>query len=162
MDHVQMYRLAVTDIDQLTRSTYRNITTSNTDFCCRSFPVGRGYARSARGEANAMLNIDWRSSAPYSHTKHIPAGGFAWEYLRRFDEYHQDYLTISRIGKPIPHSLEAFSRRWGLRFPVRPRNTAQQPIPVLDSEPSATGHPPGGRRSQGWRDRTHRHARSSR
>ncbi|MCR4269351.1 transcriptional regulator domain-containing protein [Nitratireductor sp. ZSWI3] len=109
-----------------------------------------------------MLDIDWRSPAAYGPAKSIPAGGFAWEYLRRFDEYHQDYRTISRIGKPAPHSLEAFSRRWGLRFPLRPRNTARQPIPVLDSGPAATGHPPSARRSQGWRNRTHRDARPSR
>lgn len=71
-----------------------------------------------------MLNIDWRSSAPYGHAKRIPPAGFAWEYLRRHEEYHHDYQTIARARKPAPRSLESFSRRWGLRFPLRPRNTA--------------------------------------
>lgn len=71
-----------------------------------------------------MLSIDWRSPKTYSAAKRIPASGFAWEYLRRHDEYHRDYQTITRAGKPAPRRLEAFSRRWGLRFPLRPRNAA--------------------------------------
>lgn len=71
-----------------------------------------------------MLSIDWRSPAAYRPAKNIPAAGFAWEYLRRHDEYHRDYQTITRAGKPASRSLEAFSRRWGLRFPLPPRNIA--------------------------------------
>ncbi len=70
-----------------------------------------------------MLRIDWRSPTAYNFAKNIPAAGFAWEYLRRYDEYQRDYQTITRLGEPIPRSLEAFSKRWGLRFPLRPRNT---------------------------------------
>ena len=71
-----------------------------------------------------MLSIDWRSPAAYQHTEHIPAAGFAWEYLRRDDEYHRDYQRITRISKPAARTLEEFSKRWGLRFPVRPGNAA--------------------------------------
>lgn len=71
-----------------------------------------------------MLSIDWRSPAAYGPARSIPAAGFAWEYLRRFDEYHRDYQIITRVDESAPHSLVAFSRRWGLRFPLRPRNTA--------------------------------------
>ncbi|WP_266029795.1 transcriptional regulator domain-containing protein [Brucella intermedia] len=71
-----------------------------------------------------MLSIDWRSPAAYKPAKSIPAAGFAWEYLRRYAEYHRDYQIITGVEEPAPHSLEAFSRRWGLRFPLRPRNTA--------------------------------------
>lgn len=71
-----------------------------------------------------MLDIDWRSPAAYGPAKSIPAGGFAWEYLRRNEGYHRDYQTITRADITGSRSLEAFSRRWGLRFPLRSQNTA--------------------------------------
>lgn len=67
-----------------------------------------------------MLRIDWRSPAAYGHTKHIPAAGFAWEYLRRNDEYRHDFQSVSLIGQPAASGMEAFTQRWGLRFPKRP------------------------------------------
>lgn len=69
-----------------------------------------------------MLSIDWRASAAYGHTKNIPAAGFAWEYLRRHEDYQRDFHAISRIRNPATGRLETFSQRWGLRFPVRSRD----------------------------------------
>ncbi|WP_082407506.1 DUF6499 domain-containing protein [Mesorhizobium sp. 1M-11] len=69
-----------------------------------------------------MLSIDWRASAAYGHAQSIPAAGFAWEYLRRHEDYHRDFQTISRMRDPAVSRLEIFSQRWGLRFPVRSRN----------------------------------------
>lgn len=71
-----------------------------------------------------MLSIDWRVPGAYGHAKTIPAAGFAWEYLRRNEDYHRDFQTISRLKKPTASRLEAFSKRWGLRFPERPRDPA--------------------------------------
>lgn len=71
-----------------------------------------------------LLSIDWRSPAAYRHAKHIPAAGFAWEYLRRNDEYRHDFHTIALTGRPSNRALEAFAHRWGLRFPVRSRRAA--------------------------------------
>ena len=71
-----------------------------------------------------MLSIDWRSPAAYGHTKHIPAAGFAWEYLRRNDEYRREFRTIALAEGPNGHDVEAFAARWGLRFPLRPRRAA--------------------------------------
>lgn len=71
-----------------------------------------------------MLSIDWRLPAAYRHAKHIPAAGFAWEYLRRNDEYRQDFRAIALTRRPASRDLEAFADRWGLRFPVRPRRAA--------------------------------------
>ncbi len=67
-----------------------------------------------------MLTIDWRSPAVYEHTGDIPAAGFAWEYLRRDDEYHQDYKNLTSRKTQTAKALEAFSQRWGLRFRPRP------------------------------------------
>lgn len=71
-----------------------------------------------------MLSIDWRAPAAYRHTKAIPAAGFAWEYLRRHEGYHRDFQTISGMKEPAADQLETFSKRWGLRFPVRSRKPA--------------------------------------
>lgn len=70
-----------------------------------------------------MLRIDWRTPAAYEHAKSIPAAGFAWEYLRRNDEYQRDFHALPKIGKLSGRMLEAFPRRWGLRFSLRSRNT---------------------------------------
>lgn len=71
-----------------------------------------------------LLSIDWRSPAAYRHAKHIAAAGFAWEYLRRNDEYRHDFQTIALTGQPGSPELEAFAHRWGLRFPMRSRRAA--------------------------------------
>ena len=71
-----------------------------------------------------MLRIDWRSPVAYRHAKHISAAGLAWEYLRRYDEYGQEFQTVALTGGPSGRDLEAFADRWGLRFPVRSRRAA--------------------------------------
>ena len=71
-----------------------------------------------------MLSIDWRSPVAYRHAKHISAAGFAWEYLRRNDDYRQEFQTIALTGGPSGRDLEAFAVRWGLRFPMRSRRAA--------------------------------------
>jgi len=71
-----------------------------------------------------MLRIDWRSPAAYAHTKTISAAGFAWEYLRRNDEYRHDFQTVAKDKKPDADMLEMFVERWGLRFSKRPRRIA--------------------------------------
>ena len=70
-----------------------------------------------------MLDIDWRSPAAYQHAKVIPAAGFSWEYLRRDDDYHRDFERVNRRKSPAATTLEAFSQRWGLRFPTQPDGT---------------------------------------
>ena len=67
-----------------------------------------------------MLDIDWRSAAAYELAKVIPASGFAWEYLRRDDDYHRDFDRLNRGKSATETTLDAFSQRWGLRFPTQP------------------------------------------
>lgn len=71
-----------------------------------------------------MLSIDWRAPAAYEHTKHIPAAGFAWEYLRRNEDYRREYHILAATQRPEAHQLERFSQRWGLRFRRGPRRAA--------------------------------------
>ena len=66
-----------------------------------------------------MLSIDWRSPAAYRFAKSIPAAGFAWEYLRRDDEYRSEFQAITASHEPAPVRMEAFVQRWGLRFSDR-------------------------------------------
>ncbi len=71
-----------------------------------------------------MLSIDWRVPEEYRYTAKIPAAGFAWEYLRRNDEYRHDFDTLTATKQPARQELEMFARRWGLRFRFRPRRAA--------------------------------------
>jgi hypothetical protein len=66
-----------------------------------------------------MLSIDWRSPAAYQFANSIPAAGFAWEYLRRNDEYRREFQAITASSEPESERLEAFVQRWGLRFSNR-------------------------------------------
>jgi len=68
-----------------------------------------------------LKSINWRSPAAYQYTEHIPAAGFAWEYLRRDDDYHRAFQNITNAKMPAKERLDEFSKRWGLRFPLRPR-----------------------------------------
>jgi len=61
-----------------------------------------------------MLSINWRATAAYGYAKVIPPADFAWEYLRRHEDYHRDFQTITRVKEPGEVHLEAFSQRLGL------------------------------------------------
>ncbi len=65
-----------------------------------------------------MLSIDWQAAAAYEHADHIPAAGFACEYLRRDDEYRGDYEKLT-CGPSSQKLLSRFAQRWGLRFRAR-------------------------------------------
>nr|WP_302795628.1 DUF6499 domain-containing protein [Shinella daejeonensis] len=54
----------------------------------------------------------------------MPAAGFAWEYLRRNNEYRQEYRALAASKQPDSEHLEAFVERWGVRFPQQSRRAA--------------------------------------
>ena len=66
-----------------------------------------------------MQSIDWRTPAAYKRIKDLPPAGFAWEYLRRDDEYRSEFQAITASHEPAPERMEAFVQRWGLRFSDR-------------------------------------------
>ncbi|MCC8234742.1 transcriptional regulator domain-containing protein [Pinisolibacter aquiterrae] len=73
-----------------------------------------------------MLDIDWRSPEAYAHARDIPPAGFAWEYLRRDRDYQWDFVRINAdVARPRDDVLDAFSRRWGLRFPRRSESSGR-------------------------------------
>ena len=71
-----------------------------------------------------MLSIDWRVPAAYKHTKNLPAAGFAWEYLRRNEDYRRDVERLTQRREPAGEEVNAFASRWGVRFRTRPRRRA--------------------------------------
>lgn len=59
----------------------------------------------------------WRDEAAYDYLDHVPAAGFAWEWLRRNAHYQHDYQTLLREAPDMNELEEVIQRRWGLRFP---------------------------------------------
>jgi hypothetical protein len=86
-------------------------------------------AREWRGDA--MPRSDWRSPAAYAHATSIPAAGFAWEYLRRDDDYRRALRRARTLPRADSDARNAFSERWGLRFPGRSRSACRTCIAVL-------------------------------
>ena len=70
-----------------------------------------------------MLHIEWWHDAVYGHIWQLAASGFAWEYLRRNDEYRHDCRTLALTRRQDAKQLRSFARRWGgVLFPKRPRH----------------------------------------
>jgi len=66
-----------------------------------------------------MPRADWRSPAAYEDKRSLDAPGFAWEVLRRNPEFQREHQRLSRAfdrDALTPKQLEAFARRWGVRF----------------------------------------------
>lgn len=67
-----------------------------------------------------MLHIEWWHHSAYGYIWQLAAAGFAWEYLRRNDEYRHDCLTLTLASRQDAKQLESFADRWGLLFPKCP------------------------------------------
>jgi hypothetical protein len=66
-----------------------------------------------------MSHADWRSADAYESLRSLDASGFAWEYLRRNSEFLRDQNKLERAARQStldPAEMEAFTRRWGVRF----------------------------------------------
>lgn len=68
-----------------------------------------------------MLDIEWWHHSAYGCIWQLAASGFAWEYLRRNNEYRRDCKTLTLVGRQSAKQLESFVDRWGLLFPKRSR-----------------------------------------
>lgn len=84
-----------------------------------------------------MPSTDWRSPAAYAHAKSIYAAGFAWEYLRRDDDYRHDFHRVRRLSRLDSDAQTAFSKRWGLRFPDGPGSLRRPGFAILDAVAAA-------------------------
>jgi hypothetical protein len=69
-------------------------------------------------------NHDWRSPASADSLKRLNRAGFAWEFLRRNQEYRAGYERIAGSGnenKPeVANAAANFARHWGLHCRLRP------------------------------------------
>ena len=66
-----------------------------------------------------MSRADWRSPDAYDDLRSLDAPGFAWEYRRRNSDFQQERRKLERAarqGALDPAEVDAFTRRWGLRF----------------------------------------------
>ena len=71
-----------------------------------------------------MARGDWTSPAAYEELGSLDAPGFAWEYLDRNPDFTQDRRRLERAdrrGVLNQAEVDAFARRWGLRFRARHR-----------------------------------------
>ena len=71
-----------------------------------------------------MARGDWTSPAAYEELGSLDAPGFAWEYLDRNPDFAQDRRRLERAdrrGVLNQAEVDAFARRWGLRFRTRHR-----------------------------------------
>jgi len=66
----------------------------------------------------------WRSSAAYEHVDEMSASDLAWEWLRRNDDYDEDFQELGDAGTDTKALTDKIRRRWGLRFPHRPVGTS--------------------------------------
>src|SRR5437870_529012 len=79
-----------------------------------------------------MSRDDWRSPDAYENLRSLDAPGFAWEYLRRNPDFLRERRKLKRAarrGVLDPAEVDAFTRRWGLRF----REYRRDEQPQLDS-----------------------------
>ncbi len=76
-----------------------------------------------------MYVADWRSAADYVRHQHYDRAGFAWEIVRRNDDYGRDYERVGRMAPTDAAAADRFAQRWGLRFGADPTlDIEQQPI----------------------------------
>ena len=62
---------------------------------------------------------NWRDDRSYDFFDTLPIEGLAWECLRRYRPYQDDYASLVDAGaetQPLPDDRQ---QRWGLRFPGR-------------------------------------------
>ncbi|MGJ0454305.1 MAG: transcriptional regulator domain-containing protein [Methylocystis sp.] len=62
-----------------------------------------------------MSVADWRSPSAYDYLSNSNWPGFAWEYLRRNQQYRADHAT-PRFQAALETAFAGPERRWGLRF----------------------------------------------
>ncbi|MBZ7921523.1 DUF6499 domain-containing protein [Ensifer adhaerens] len=63
---------------------------------------------------------NWRNDSSYDFIDRLPIEGLAWECLRRYVPYQDEYislLTDKAENQPLRPEKQ---QRWGLRFPRKP------------------------------------------
>lgn len=66
-----------------------------------------------------MNNPDWRSASDYSDLQDCDAPQFAWQFLQRNPAFRKDWQALQHaadIGNLTQAKMDAFARKWGVRF----------------------------------------------
>lgn len=61
----------------------------------------------------------WRLPTRYAHLDDLNASDLAWEWLRRNDEYNQDFEAYDSALVGRQELTDKIRQQWGLRFPGR-------------------------------------------
>ena len=59
----------------------------------------------------------WRSSPSYDFVDDVASPDLAWEWLRRNEDYQQDYRAVAQQERTDAPAVLRFRNRWGLTFP---------------------------------------------
>jgi Family of unknown function (DUF6499) len=72
----------------------------------------------------------WRTHSTYDYLDDLQPGGYAWEFLRRNEDYQHDYRERLITDREDMEG-SALEQRWGLRFfrPTQPKRSV--PIDLL-------------------------------
>jgi hypothetical protein len=65
---------------------------------------------------------NWQDDRSYDFFDTLSIEGLAWECLRRYQPYQDDYASLVEAGartQPLPDDMQ---QRWGLRFPGEARS----------------------------------------
>ncbi len=63
----------------------------------------------------SMTSGDWRSEGAYAHLRDTNWRDYAWEYLRRNDDYQAQYADPEFRAR-LDAGVDGPERCWGLRF----------------------------------------------
>ena len=77
----------------------------------------------------------WQSNATYSYIDHLDVADIAWEWLRRNQEYQNDFARYIRMEGVEAQSAQASSmaERWGVRFPGPSKPDGPYSVRILDA-----------------------------
>ena len=93
-----------------------------------------------------MSHADWRNPTAYEELRSLDAPGFAWEYLRRNPDFQQERRKLeqaNRRGALNQTEVDAFARRWGVRFRKRHRDNQSQLGSLDGARPAKRDRPDG-------------------
>ena len=62
-----------------------------------------------------MSVVDWRSEQDYGNFEKAETADIAWEWLRRDDEYEQDFRNLTAAARSTATPAQ-FREKWGLSF----------------------------------------------
>lgn len=79
-----------------------------------------------------MAESGWRLPPEYAYAEHLNACPFAWEFLRRNDDYRLDFAAKHPIPVPEASPIQSSAApRWGLRCPRKSQPLCPHCPPVL-------------------------------